>query len=74
LWYQARLVVGQRRTTTCLPASSSVLLAVLHGAALGGVITAAVLIRARLRGRDVAEPLAITAAWSLLGAGAGARC
>lgn len=55
-------------TTTVLSASSSLLTAVLHGAALGGLIAAAVLTRARMRGRVVSEPWAITAAWSLLGA------
>ncbi|MGD9735971.1 MAG: hypothetical protein AB7V58_10250 [Solirubrobacterales bacterium] len=56
-------------TTTYLPASSwLVTAAVLHGAALGGIIAAAVLTRARLHGWNVAEPWAITAAWSLLGA------
>lgn len=55
-------------TTTFLSASSPLLAAVLHGAALGGLIAAAVLTRARLLGWAVAEPWAITAAWSLIGA------
>lgn len=55
-------------TTTFLSASSTLLTAVLHGAALGGLVAAAVLSRARLRGWAVSEPWAITAAWSLLGA------
>jgi len=46
--------------------------AVLHGAAIGGLTAAAVLTRARLRGLLISEPLAITAAWSLLGATTGA--
>lgn len=58
-------------TTTCLPASFSLLTAVLHGAALGGLLAATVLTRARLRGWAVAELWAITAAWSLLGAALG---
>lgn len=58
-------------TTTFVSASSPLLAAVLHGAALGGLIAAAVLTRARLRGWVVAEPWAITAAWSLLGAAIG---
>lgn len=58
-------------TTTSLAASSPFLAAVLHGAALGGLAAAIVLTRARLRGWDVAEPWAITAAWSLLGAAVG---
>lgn len=57
-------------TTTYLPTSFALLTAVLHGAALGGVIAAAVLTRARLHGWRVAEPWAITAAWSLVGVGA----
>lgn len=59
-------------TTTSLSASSSLLAAVLHGAALGGLIAAAVLTRARMRRWAVDEPWAITAAWSLLGALTGA--
>lgn len=55
-------------TTTSLPAPSPLLAAVLHGAALGGLVAAVVLTRARLRGWYVAEPWAVTAAWSLLGA------
>ncbi len=55
-------------TTTSLSAPSSLLAAVLHGAALGGLVAAAVLTRARMRRRAVREPWAITAAWSLLGA------
>lgn len=58
-------------TTTFLVASSPLLAAVLHGAALGGLAAAVVLTRARLRGWEVSEPWAITAAWSLLGAVAG---
>lgn len=58
-------------TTTFLSASSSLLAAVLHGAALGGLIAAAVLTRARLRGWAVSKPWAISAAWSLLGAAIG---
>lgn len=58
-------------TTTSLAVSSPVLAAVLHGAAVGGLAAAGVLTRARLRGWDVAEPWAITAAWSLLGAAVG---
>lgn len=56
-------------TTTCLPAASPLLIAVLHGSAMGGLIAAAVLTYARARGWTVTEPWAITAAWSLLGAG-----
>ena len=56
-------------TTAFLSASSSVLTAMLHGAALGGLVAAAALTRARMRGWSVTEPWAITAAWSLLGAG-----
>lgn len=59
-------------TTTSLSASSSLLAAVLHGAALGGLVAAAVLTRARVRRWAVPEPWAITAAWSLLGAVTGA--
>lgn len=58
-------------TTTDLPASSALLSAVLHGAALGGLVAAAVLTHARTRGWTVSEPWAITAAWSLLGAAIG---
>lgn len=54
-------------TTTCPSSSASLLTAVLHGAALGGAAAAIVLTRARLRGWPIAEPWAITAAWSLLG-------
>jgi hypothetical protein len=60
-------------TTIYLPAALSFVTAVLHGAAVGGVIAAGVLTRARLRGWNVAEPWAITAAWSLAGAAA-SRC
>lgn len=59
-------------TTTSLSASSSLLAAVLHGAALGGLVAAVVLTRARVRRWAVTEPWAITAAWSLLGAVTGA--
>lgn len=55
-------------TTIVLSASSSLLTGLLHGAALGGLIAAAVLTRARMLGWSVTEPWAITAAWSLLGA------
>lgn len=58
----------RRMTTTDLPAPSSLVTAVLHGAALGGLIAAAVVTRARLRGWEVGQPWATTAAWSLLGA------
>ena len=51
-------------TTTSLSASS-LLAAVVHGEALGGLVAAVVL-------RAVTEPWAITAAWSLLGAVTGA--
>lgn len=54
-------------TTTCLSSSPSLLIAVLHGAALGGVAAAIVLTRARLRRWRIGEPWAVTAAWSLLG-------
>lgn len=54
-------------TTTCLSSSPSLLIAVLHGATLGGVAAAVVLTRARLRGWQIAEPWAGTAAWTLLG-------
>lgn len=60
-------------TTTSLP-TSPLLAAVLHGAALGGLAAAVVLTRARLRGWNVTEPWAITAAWSLLGAAIGLAC
>lgn len=59
-------------TTTSFSVSSSLLTAMLHGAALGGLIAAAVLTHARLRGWLISEPWAITAAWSLLGAVSGA--
>jgi hypothetical protein len=59
-------------TTTSLSASSSLLAAVLHGAALGGLVAAAVLTRARVRRWAVTEPWAVTATWSLLGALTGA--
>lgn len=65
---------GRRMTTTSLPAVSPLLAAVLHGAALGGLAAAVVLTRARLRGWDVSEPWAITAAWTLLGAMVGLAC
>jgi len=55
-------------TTSSVPASSTLLAAVLHGAALGGLVAAAVLTRAQLRGWLVSAPWAVTAAWSLLGA------
>lgn len=55
-------------TTTYLPVTAPLLTAALHGAAVGGLIAAAVLTRARLRDWTVPEPWAITAAWSLLGA------
>lgn len=55
-------------TATFLLASSSLVTAVLHGAALGGLIAAGVLMRARVHGWNVDEPWAITAAWSVLGA------
>ena len=58
-------------TTTLLSASSALLAGVLHGAALGGLISAAVLTRSRLRGWTVSEPWAITAVWSLLGGSVG---
>lgn len=61
-------------TTTSLTASTPILAALLHGAALGGLAAAVVLTRARLRGWDVSEPWAITAAWSLLGATIGLAC
>lgn len=61
-------------TTTYPPASSALLAAVLHGAALGGLFAAAVLTRGRLRGWTVTEPWAITAAWSLLGGIVGVLC
>ena len=54
-------------TTTCPSSSSSLLIAVLHGAALGGVAAAIALTRARWRGWRIGEPWAVTAAWSLLG-------
>lgn len=59
-------------TATDLSTSTPLLTALLHGAALGGLLAAAVLTRARLRGWIVAEPWAVTAAWSLLGAASGA--
>lgn len=59
-------------TSTFLNASSPLLGAVLHGAGLGGLIAAAVLTRARLLGWTIDEPWGVTAAWSLLGALAGA--
>lgn len=55
-------------TSTFLIASSPLLGAVLHGAGLGGLLGAAVLTRARLRGWTIDEPWGVTAAWSLLGA------
>lgn len=61
-------------TTTSLTASTPILAALLHGAALGGVVAAVVLTRARLRGWDVSAPWAITAAWSLLDATIGLAC
>lgn len=61
-------------TTTSLTASTPILAALLHGAALGGLAAALVLTRARLRSWDVSEPWAITAAWSLLGAAIGLAC
>jgi hypothetical protein len=57
-------------TTIFLSASLS-LDAVLQGAGLGGLVAAAVLTRARLRGWPVSAPWAITAVWSLLGAAIG---
>jgi len=56
-------------TSTSLLATCPLLTVVLHGAAIGGLIAAGVLTRARVRGWTVTEPWAITAAWSLAGAG-----
>lgn len=59
-------------TSTYLSASTPLLSTLLHGTGLGGLAAAAVLTRARLHHWNVSEPWAITAAWSLLGAGVAA--
>lgn len=52
-----------------IPASVPALGLILQGAAIGALIGSAVLCRARKLGLHV-EPWAVTAAWSILGAGA----
>lgn len=61
-------------TTTYVPASSALLDAVLHGAALGGLIAAAVLTWARLGGWRIAEPWPSARRGSLVGGVTGPLC